>query len=824
MDCQAINSWTFSALVGAFLDLTIAYLLLWGSSFAFITSKFLGLFGLSLPCPCTGLFGNPNGNNCLQRVLVDCPTDKISSVHLSVKSKFPFDTIWAKDQHGYHLNLKLVKERNYGNGYVELEGEASCSSVSDARKPQDLVGRESVPRNESVGFEVTNSPALKEIRFDPKGKGAANQRPRLGLRRRRRGAIDGGKISSVASYDPLHSELRGVPRSSSSMNREGAEESLVPLSSSGTDGSKYGGEAPMGVDALKRVSHDFSSEPVEENKFTEKNASPGEEFSCKQPGFDGNKENAVRVLEQALEEEHAARAALYLELEKERTAAATAADEAMAMILRLQEEKGLIEMEARQYQRMNEEKSEYDAEEMNILKEILLRREREKHSLEKEVEAYRQMIFGHEQLDGNIAGSYGQRASSMLFSSEDPILMLQKVTESIGRKEELKNANNFSVDGVTSVESPNRTLAFGKELAIPEQVEDANFFKQMDIHRHASIDEHNPHLSRCNGDNNEEFQEKGMVFMENNPFDQQIEAQGMEACSQFNNSPQGFKLLEKTIRSTGKEQEQSDNSTLCIAMTQNTESHNENEINISYDGEDLEKHDKYGDQKKGDPSSSVHDAELCVHDVHVIDDKSNLCTDISENRSERMLVDTTLNVIAQCGLQRINSTSDCSTTSRIDTESDINGSSLDMPRGLPPMGTSRGKPLFSDMRRNSMSAVGLPPMGNSEGKALLFDLRRNSMSALDYERMKIDTEVELLRERLRIVQEGREKLNISVEHREREQIQLQLLEDIARQLREIRHLTAPGKAVRQASLPLPSKVMSKKRRCRSVSLGVRNST
>ncbi|KAA8548413.1 hypothetical protein F0562_000097 [Nyssa sinensis] len=99
------------------------------------------------------------------------------------------------------------------------------------------------------------------------------------------------------------------------------------------------------------------------------------------------------------------------------------------------------------------------------------------------------------------------------------------------------------------------------------------------------------------------------------------------------------------------------------------------------------------------------------------------------------------------------------------------------------------------------------------------------MSALDNERLKIDTEVGWLRERLRIVQEGKEKLNFSMDHRERGKIQLKLLEDIAHQLREIRQLTEPGKAARQASLPPPSsKVMSKKRRCRSVSIGVHKSS
>ncbi|KAF5936771.1 hypothetical protein HYC85_024277 [Camellia sinensis] len=58
--------------------------------------------------------------------------------------------------------------------------------------------------------------------------------------------------------------------------------------------------------------------------------------------------------------------AAYLELEKERLAAATAAEEAMAMILKLQNDKSLIEMEANQYRRLTEEKQLRDQEELSI--------------------------------------------------------------------------------------------------------------------------------------------------------------------------------------------------------------------------------------------------------------------------------------------------------------------------------------------------------------------------------------------------------------------------------------------------------------------------
>ncbi|KAH0914406.1 LOW QUALITY PROTEIN: hypothetical protein HID58_028852, partial [Brassica napus] len=102
-------------------------------------------------------------------------------------------------------------------------------------------------------------------------------------------------------------------------------------------------------------------------------------------GKDKNLElmNKVRMLEEAIEEERLARSVLVVELEEERAASASAADEAMAMIL------SFTEMEGKQYERMIEEKFAYDEEEMNILKEILFKREREKHFLEKELETYK---------------------------------------------------------------------------------------------------------------------------------------------------------------------------------------------------------------------------------------------------------------------------------------------------------------------------------------------------------------------------------------------------------------------------------------------------
>lgn len=62
----------------------------------------------------------------------------------------------------------------------------------------------------------------------------------------------------------------------------------------------------------------------------------------------------------------------YAELEKERAASATAAEETMAMILRLQNEKSLIEIEANQYRKLAEKMQLHDQEVIRSLKWLLL--------------------------------------------------------------------------------------------------------------------------------------------------------------------------------------------------------------------------------------------------------------------------------------------------------------------------------------------------------------------------------------------------------------------------------------------------------------------
>ncbi|KAJ6762949.1 MYOSIN-BINDING PROTEIN 1 [Salix purpurea] len=81
--------------------------------------------------------------------------------------------------------------------------------------------------------------------------------------------------------------------------------------------------------------------------------------------------------------------ALYKELEEERNASTISANQAMAMITRLQEEKAALHMEALQYLRMMEEQSEYDMEALQKKNDLLTEKEKEVQDLEEDLEFYR---------------------------------------------------------------------------------------------------------------------------------------------------------------------------------------------------------------------------------------------------------------------------------------------------------------------------------------------------------------------------------------------------------------------------------------------------
>ncbi|KAL3381646.1 hypothetical protein AABB24_001654 [Solanum stoloniferum] len=99
-------------------------------------------------------------------------------------------------------------------------------------------------------------------------------------------------------------------------------------------------------------------------------------------------------------------AALYRELEEERNASSVAANQAMAMITRLQEEKAALHMEALQCLRMMEEQAEYDNEALQNSNDLLAQKEKEIQDFETKLELYKKKLGNMALFEDALEASY----------------------------------------------------------------------------------------------------------------------------------------------------------------------------------------------------------------------------------------------------------------------------------------------------------------------------------------------------------------------------------------------------------------------------------
>ncbi|KAK8346120.1 hypothetical protein V6Z12_A07G193000 [Gossypium hirsutum] len=150
------------------------------------------------------------------------------------------------------------------------------------------------------------------------------------------------------------------------------------------------------TNASLSVYTDCNNNEAEEEKFPDTPTSSHQDRSVVTAMESGDPVRTIERLKTSLKAERKALSALYAELEEERSASAIAANQTMAMITRLQEEKAAMQMEALQYQRMMEEQSEYDQEALQLLNELMIKREKEKEELEKELEVYRKKVLYYE--------------------------------------------------------------------------------------------------------------------------------------------------------------------------------------------------------------------------------------------------------------------------------------------------------------------------------------------------------------------------------------------------------------------------------------------
>ncbi|CAL5194364.1 unnamed protein product [Lathyrus oleraceus] len=115
-------------------------------------------------------------------------------------------------------------------------------------------------------------------------------------------------------------------------------------------------------------------------------------------------EDECVALREAVSSQQKAIQDLYSELEEERNAASSAANETMSMILRLQTEKAELEMEARQFKRFVEERTCHDQQELLALEDLLYKREQAIHSLTCEVQAYKHRLMSYGLTESEVEG------------------------------------------------------------------------------------------------------------------------------------------------------------------------------------------------------------------------------------------------------------------------------------------------------------------------------------------------------------------------------------------------------------------------------------
>ncbi|GAB2268040.1 hypothetical protein Dimus_003016 [Dionaea muscipula] len=121
--------------------------------------------------------------------------------------------------------------------------------------------------------------------------------------------------------------------------------------------------------------------------------------------------------------------AAWTELDKERMAAASAAEEAMAMILRLQNDKSLLQIRVTELQRLAEEKQVHDHEVIQSLQWIIMEHESERSLLEDQLRFCGEKLKLYEKVDeGDLsdcvtptfsASSPPSRLDGLLISSLD---------------------------------------------------------------------------------------------------------------------------------------------------------------------------------------------------------------------------------------------------------------------------------------------------------------------------------------------------------------------------------------------------------------------
>ncbi|RLN39178.1 myosin-binding protein 1-like [Panicum miliaceum] len=192
--------------------------------------------------------------------------------------------------------------------------------------------------------------------------------------------------SRVNLTSPRPSEIISA-RDSNSTTQQEVKALLSQMSSvRGLDSSLSEGTPRPGVNVQTEESNPTSKKPSFDRNYSVLEPSDGSLTD------DIEGESSLENVKKQLDLNKKSMAALYKELEEERSASAVAASQTMAMINRLQEEKAAMQMEALQYLRMMEQQADHDHEAIQNLHDLLTEREKELLDMDAELASCRRLL------------------------------------------------------------------------------------------------------------------------------------------------------------------------------------------------------------------------------------------------------------------------------------------------------------------------------------------------------------------------------------------------------------------------------------------------
>ncbi|KAK4427669.1 putative myosin-binding protein 4 [Sesamum alatum] len=165
---------------------------------------------------------------------------------------------------------------------------------------------------------------------------------------------------------------------------------------------------------------------------------------------------------------------LYKELEEERNAAAIAANQSMAMITRLQEEKAALHMEALQCLRMMDEQAEHDDEALQQANDLLTDKEKQIQDLEYELELYKNQ-FGDISLPNTCVKPRLESDAGVLKAQKIEANYEEKNMTAFSNSDKDKHEISNKIDGAPK--ALDREMATGR-ISLPQFEDEKQFILQ----------------------------------------------------------------------------------------------------------------------------------------------------------------------------------------------------------------------------------------------------------------------------------------------------------------------------------------------------------